>query len=396
MTEKLENARIVPLSQLMGENIGEEAKAKEKEESNADLELAIEGKETPNDFFNLDTSKKKAEEEELKNTTEETAEVESIDKSEVFKNTEKDYNIVKSDQSEVYRKTLKSMFGNSISSLIQEDEEGNETEVSLDDLEIDEDLFKEIVESKLDMIKEEASKDKISVQGVSDFARRLVEIDRNGGDISELIKMKESYSDPLDRIDLTTEQGQQQAVFLRLTAGGQDADTAMRLIKSYQDEGSLEDMAVKSEKELREALNVQLEQARLNSEKRIEQRKELLKNYKKDLRNNLDQFKLNDSVKNKIVTIATKEDDYGRFELDRLYYSFREDPSKAARLALFLLDEEEFVKQVTNDAVQNTKLNSAKKLKVVLGSSKSTAGPQLKSNTSKEDNLLPLDRLSRT
>lgn len=122
----------------------------------------------------------------------------------------------------------------------------------------------------------------------------------------------------------------------------------------------------------------------------------MLKNYKKDLRNNLDQFKLNDSVKNKIVTIATKEDDYGRFELDRLYYSFREDPSKAARLALFLLDEEEFVKQVTNDAVQNTKLNSAKKLKVVLGSSKSTAGPQLKSNTSKEDNLLPLDRLSRT
>ena len=157
-------------------------------------------------------------------------------------------------------------------------------------------------------------------------------------------------------------------------------------------------MAQQAEKDLREALDQQLENARQAAENSKKQRKELLKQYKKDLRDNLSGFELNDNIKNKIVTLATKEDDQGRFEMDRLYYQLRENPEKAARLALFLLDEDEYVKQVTNAVVQQKKLDSAGKLKIVMGSSKQTASPQLSGNNKKDsaENILPLDRLANS
>jgi 5'-3' exonuclease len=96
------------------------------------------------------------------------------------------------------------------------------------------------------------------------------------------------------------------------------------------------------------------------------------------------------------VVLATKEDDHGRFEIDRIYYSHREDPRKAARLALFLLDEQEYINQVTREAVRSTKLNTAKKLKIVTGSSKSNSGPVIKDNVNKfgGDGLIPLETIA--
>jgi hypothetical protein len=409
-----EKAKIVPLSELMGDNIGESPKEVAKQKSDEDLVKAIDGQEEKQNFFNLDDAKEKAEAEAKKaeeskeeggkaEKKEETTVVAEDSKQptieETFNKSEPGTIVAEDAESDVYKKTLKSMFGDSIGSLIQEDEDGNEKEVSLEDITINEDLFQQIVQQKLDLIKEEASKDKISVKGVSDFAKKLIEIDRNGGDINELIKQKESYADPLDEIDFDTEEGQIQAVYLRLLAGGQDEDTIRRLIQSYKTEGSLAQKAQQAEQDLRGAVDQQLENARLAAEKSKTERKGLLKQYKKDLKENLSSFQLNDNIKNKIVTLATKEDDEGRFEMDRLYYQLRENPEKAARLALFLLDEDEYVKQVTNAVVQQKKLDSAGKLKIVMGSQKQTASPQLSGKSSKEsteDNILPLDRLANS
>ena len=403
-------AKIVPLSELMGDNIGESPRTVEKQKSDEDLAKAIEGQDDDLNFFNLDEAKKKAEEakkaEEEKDVKMEEKNAQTIvaeEKkqptiAETFNSSEPGAVVTKDAESEVYKKTLLSMFGDSITSLIQEDEDGNEIEVSFEDLTINEDLFQQIVQQKLDLIKEEASKDKISVKGVSDFAKKLIEIDRNGGDINELIKAKEAYADPLDEIDFDTEEGQIQAIYLRLIAGGQDEDTIRRLIQSYKAEGSLAQIAQQAEQDLRKALDQQLENARLAAERGQQQRKDLLKQYKKDLKDNLDVFQLNENIKNKIVTLATKEDENGRFEMDRLYYQLRENPEKAARLALFLLDEDEYVKQVTNSTVQQKKLESASKLKIVMGSTKQTASPQLTGKSGKDigDNILPLDRLANS
>ena len=54
-------AKIVPLSELMGDNIGESPRTVEKQKSDEDLAKAIEGQDDDLNFFNLDEAKKKAE-----------------------------------------------------------------------------------------------------------------------------------------------------------------------------------------------------------------------------------------------------------------------------------------------------------------------------------------------
>lgn len=401
-----ESAKIVSLADLMSDNIGDNQAQAEKQESSKDLVSALNNEGPDFNFFNLSDAKRaqstseKDTDEEYDDSDEDTSNnnvtVKALVDSTPDKKIEDNSLKFTSANSEVYKKTLKSMFGDSISSLIQEDEEGNEVEIQLDEIDVDEELFNQILQSKMEEIKEEASKDKISVAGVSDFTRDLIEIDRNGGDIAELIKVKEAYSDPLDRLDLSTEQGQMQAIYLRMLAGGQDEDTIRRLINSYKSEGVLEEIATKAEKELRDAMQQQVEHAKQVATENAERRKSLLKNYKKDIKENLSDFELNETIKNKIVTLATKEDDHGRFEIDRIYYAYREDPRKAARLALFLLDEQEYINQVTRSAVRETKLNTAKKLKIVTGSSKSTSGPVIKDNVNRfgGDGLIPLETIA--
>ena len=388
-----EGATIVSLSSLMSEKIGGEVD--DRKESDQDLKDAITGQAKKDDFFDLDTAKakeleaaklKEEEEAEAKKLEEsgekkEETKVEAEAESNEVIDLDKTENKEELENSEFYKRSLKAMFGDTISHLVEEDEQGNEVEIALEDALITENYYNQIVQSKLEDIKAEASKDKISTKGVSDFARDLVEIDRNNGDISELLKAKETYSDPLDNLDLTTEQGQVQAVYLRMMAGGQDEDTTRRLINSYKAEGILEEKALAAEVELKEAIKQQVEKAKEVAQTQADERRTLLKDYKKDIKTSLERYQLNDGMKNKVVLLATKEDETGRFELDKVYYQHRENPQDAADLALFLLDKEEFIKQVTNSAVEATKLTTAKKLKVVTDSG---GGPTLVDNNKKK------------
>jgi hypothetical protein len=372
LKKEKEEAKILSLSSLMTEEIGV---VDDREQSDLDLKAAVTGEEEKDNFFGLDEAKANEKEAKLDleadakklEETKETAEpkVEKKSESDVAIELEEPVAFEANEQSEFFKRSLKAMFGDTISHIIEEDSEGNEVEVLLENTVVTEEFFNQIIKSKLEEIKVEASKDKISTKGVSDFARDLVEIDRNNGDISELLKAKEAYSDPLDRLDLTNEKDQAQAIYLRMMAGGQDEDTTRRLINSYKSEGILEDKAIEAESELKEAIQLQVEKAKDASSVKAEQRRSLLKDYKKDIKGSLDKYELNDNVKNKVVSLATKEDETGRFELDKVYYKHRENPQDAADLALFLLDKEEYINQVTNKAVTATKLTTAKKLRVV-------------------------------
>ena len=161
-----EKAKIVPLSELMGDNIGDNPKAVDKEKSDEDLARAIEGKPEKPDFFNLDTAKEEAEAKKAEENKEEDGKEEKNEPlvvaeenkqptiEETFNSSEPGTVVTEDAESEVYKKTLKSMFGDSIGSLIQEDEDGNEKEVSLEEITINEDLFQQIVQQKLNLIKE--------------------------------------------------------------------------------------------------------------------------------------------------------------------------------------------------------------------------------------------------
>ena len=198
--------------------------------------------------------------------------------------------------------------------------ETEEGEISFDDFEVDENTFVDIIKSKLDEIKETAASN--TTKGLSDFTKHLLEIEKNGGNVSQALETYQNFQNPLESFDLSDEIDQQKVIFMKYhQVMGMEKDVVMDLIEGF-----------------------------LNRDK---------------LRENLNSFDINDNYKRKILDLATKEDDNGNFQLDSVYYEIRNNPEKAASLILFLTDPEEYNKQITNKEVRNTQLDTFKKLKLV-------------------------------
>jgi hypothetical protein len=383
--ENEEKAGLISLESLTGKDIGEVTDDK-KEAAEKELESKLTGKSTDSFFPGLDSlGEFEEEEEDIKDEVEEEEETEESEVKE-----EEVADKVVNESSSNYKELLKGMWGDSIDTIVQE-VDGEEVEVSIDEMDIDEEMFQTIIQSKIEQERENAGKNKISTEGMSDFAKSLIEIDRNGGDISELLEMKKAYSDPLDNLDISTPEGQKQAIYLRKKAAdpNQDDDEIILLIDAYEKKGILGDKAEVAERELREAFEMQVEARKKAAIEAQEARKKMLDDYKKDLKGQVsNQFTLNDNVIKKLVNIATKSDEDGRFELDSRYSEYRRDPQKAARLALFLLDEEEYIKQVSSKEVKNEKIKSAKlKLRT-----KASSGAEIGSNKKgSPDDLISMD-----
>lgn len=400
--ENEEKAGLISLASLTGKDIGDkqEREDKEKQETKEELETALSGKKDDFSFggFVGDSDKDEEEKEEAPDKDKEDEgdsdeEVPDGDASGSSKDDPEGEDVPedKPEDSNNYRSMLVDMFGDSVGTIVQE-VDGEEVETPLSEIDIDGDLFKEIVQSKIDEEKELASEGKISTDGISDFAKSLIEIDRKGGDISQLLEMKKAYSDPLDNLDMSTVEGKKQAIYLRKKAANPDEDDQeiQLLIEMYEKKGLLDDKAEAAETELRGALEAEVERRENAAKKAEEDRAELLKNYRKDIKSSLtSQFKLNDKTVKRLVDMSTKADDKGRFELDDRYAEFRRDPKKAAKLALLMLDEEEFVKQITSEEVKNEKKKSGRiKLRSKTGSS--TEGGTAKKGK-KEDDLISMD-----
>jgi hypothetical protein len=269
-------------------------------------------------------------------------------------------------ESSQYLTSLKNLFGESITHISQENEEGEQVEIAIEDIEFDQQVFEDIVRSKIEALTEEAKLNTVSTEGLSEFARELVEIDRMGGDVSVLLKSKETYIDVLDKLDLKQVADQKKAIYLRLKAEGSRSDEEIEiLIGGYESKGVLSDKAEISDKEIRDAVNGQIEQAKIVAKKQKEDRDNLILDYEKDILKSLDQFELSDDVKKKISKLSVKRDEKERFEIDNTYFKMKQDPQMAAKLILFLLDMDEYNKQISKEVKRETQLDKAKKLTLI-------------------------------
>lgn len=269
------------------------------------------------------------------------------------------------DTSKLYKRALKDTWGSDAISTIVQVIDGEEVEVSIDDIDLDEETFKLINQAKIDELREDAVKDKISSEGVSDFTKKLIEIDKNGGDVKELLQIRSNFLDPLEGLDVNTVEDQREIIYLRNMAAGLDEDSTLRLIKSYEQEGTLADVAEDSYNKLREAIDKKLEDEVRISQDNKKKAEDNFKKYATDLKEELKKFELKDTAKKKIVDFATAIKENGKLAIDEVYNEWRMNPQKASMLALFMLDEEEFISQLTSKAVRESQLNTAKKLKII-------------------------------
>lgn len=358
-------AEVINLESLLSSTeapkSAEETAATNEAEAKAELDKALKKEDPIFPDLLFGESKKEEEDKEEEDKSKDDSEEESLiptGKSSEEVNQE-------SEASRLYKKALKETWGADEISTIVQVIDGEEVEVNIDDIDLDEETFKLINQAKIDELKEEAVKDKISSEGVSDFTKKLIEIDKNGGDVKELLQIRSNFLDPLEGLDVNSVEDQREIVYLRNMAAGLDEDSTLRLIKSYEEEGTLANVAEDSYNKLREAIDKKLEDELRISQENKNKAEENFKKYTSDLKEELKKFELKDSAKKKIVDFATTIKDNGKLAIDEVYNEWRMNPQKASMLALFMLDEEEFISQLTSKAVRETQLNAAKKLKII-------------------------------
>lgn len=363
-------AEVITLESLLSSTdapkTAEQTSAIEAAEAKQELEKAVK-KEDPlfDELFSTGEEEENKESKKTPKAEEEAEEEEEYNDPILNQNSSNDDGEKETEASKLYKKALKETWGaDSISTIVQIID-GEEVEVSIDDIDLDEETFKLINQAKIDELKEEAVKGKISADGASDFALKLLEIDKNGGEIKDLLRIKTDFLDPLEGLDVNSVEDQREIVYLRNMAAGLDEDSTIRLIKSYEQEGTLADVAEDSFNKLREAIDKKLEDELRISQENKKKAEENFKKYTSDLKEELKKFELKDTAKKKIVDFATTIKDNGKLAIDEVYNEWRMDPKKASMLALFMLDEEEFISQLTSKAVRETQLNAAKKLKII-------------------------------
>jgi hypothetical protein len=242
--------------------------------------------------------------------------------------------------------------------------ETEDGEIPLSEYDLDEESFAGIIQAQIENARSEGEKN--TTKNVSDFTKHLIEIEKNGGNVSQALETYNMYQDPLDNLDLSIELDQQKAVFMKYhQLKGMDKETTMDLIESFMNKGKLEEEALKADAEIRGAIDKQMEALNNQAVAQKEEKKKQLKLYRDSLSENLNKFDLNSNVKKKIVDYATKENENGSFELDTLYYNLRNNPETASELALFLIDKDTYKKQVAKEEVRDTQIKTMKSLKVV-------------------------------
>jgi hypothetical protein len=236
--------------------------------------------------------------------------------------------------------------------------ETEDGEVSLDEVALDAETFMDLQKQQI------ALKVERETNQLSDFTQQLIRIEKNGGDVQTALNSYQKYKHPLESLDMENVEDQRAAIFLAQSAK-LPKEEVLANIRDYEKAGTLADRAVESKRNLEQAFAKQMELLEQQGIERKEKEVQLLKEYKKGIGTNLEaDFELTPTYRKKLVQAATQADEQGTYELDRVYREFRKDPKKAAALALFLLDPEEYQNQITGKAQATLKRKEFVKMRL--------------------------------
>ena len=270
-----------------------------------------------------------------------------------------------------YKNVIKSVWGDDIGAVLSTDEEGNEVETLFEDMEVDESTAADIIKSKLAEI-EETYKSRVSIDDVSDFTKRLIDIESNGGDYKEAVNLYNTYQDPLESLDLENENDQIKVIVMRNRANEMGDEDIRDLIDSYKIKGILKERSETAKEDLTTAIDAKLDQISKEASDRKEKHNQDLKVYKTNIKTVMKDYTVKEATKSRIISATTKMDEDGRYEIDKIYNEVRRDPVKIAELSLFLLDKEAFLQKVGKVAKTEQNKSTLKTLKMISNKSKTT------------------------
>lgn len=237
----------------------------------------------------------------------------------------------------------------------------NGEEITINDLDFSkEDSLCDILSTVLESQKEDIVKDKIDVTSVSDITKKLIQADKAGANIVDILKQYDTNVAPIEKLDIENKADQIKIVRHYVDLLGLPKDEADEFFKGIINKGEeyVEAKAIKYKAELDKRMDDIIQQRTKEAAEKKAKDAEDFRRYKKDLKSSIQaKYHLNDTMVSKALDFALKPSESNP-GITKAFNRVREmmmNPEEAPDLIMFLMNPGEFIKQKSNQAVVDEK-----------------------------------------
>ena len=237
----------------------------------------------------------------------------------------------------------------------------NGEEITINDLDFSkEDSLCDILSTVLESQKEDIVKDKIDVTSVSDITKKLIQADKAGVNIVDILKQYDTNVAPIEKLDIENKADQIKIVRHYVDLLGLPKDEADEFFKGIINKGEeyVEAKAIKYKAELDKRMDDIIQQRTKEAAEKKAKDAEDFRRYKKDLKSSIQaKYQLNDTMVSKALDFALKPSESNP-GITKAFNRVREmmmNPEEAPDLIMFLMNPGEFIKQKSNQAVVDEK-----------------------------------------
>lgn len=237
----------------------------------------------------------------------------------------------------------------------------NGKEITINDLDFSkEDSLCDILSTVLESQKEDIVKDKIDVTSVSDITKKLIQADKAGANIVDILKQYDTNVAPIEKLDIENKADQIKIVRHYVDLLGLPKDEADEFFKGIINKGEeyVEAKAIKYKAELDKRMDDIIQQRTKEAADKKAKDAEDFRRYKKDLKSSIQaKYQLNDTMVSKALDFALKPSESNP-GITKAFNRVREmmmNPEEAPDLIMFLMNPGEFIKQKSNQAVVDEK-----------------------------------------
>lgn len=237
----------------------------------------------------------------------------------------------------------------------------NGEEITINDLDFSkEDSLCDILSTVLESQKEDIVKDKIDVTSVSDITKKLIQADKAGANIVDILKQYDTNVAPIEKLDIENKADQIKIVRHYVDLLGLPKDEADEFFKGIINKGEeyVEAKAIKYKAELDKRMDDIIQQRTKEAAEKKAKDAEDFRRYKKDLKSSIqEKYQLNDTMASKALDFALKPSESNP-GITKAFNRVREmmmNPEEAPDLIMFLMNPGEFIKQKSNQAVVDEK-----------------------------------------
>jgi len=229
----------------------------------------------------------------------------------------------------------------------------------LDEIEVDEDTFEEIQKAQVEKKVEEAKENTVKTDALSPMMLKALEIDKNGGNISQVFEtyknIYENPENPISQLDLDSPQDQERLLRYYHKSKGLEDFEVSSIVEGHKKNLTLNKASEKAKNEIDTVFNNYLEQQASQTENAKVQKQEALKAYRSNVSEAAKKYDLNDNYRKTIVDKVSKADENGTYAVDAMFDEWRRDPEKAIKIAMFMNNEEEYVKTRASKVINQEK-----------------------------------------